>query len=157
MLHGAVMEQLRRKRGGFRARATFLISQIDKALCEGDSETLANLEEELEIQKNQILTYDEKVQSETFETDEDFAKEVSESSERIFSINSALRRVRSRLAQPCHRENHQGREISANVKQPQLTLPKFEGDPLKWSDFWELFKSAVHDRPDIPASVKSQT
>ena len=32
----------------------------------------------------------------------------------------------------------------AEAKLPKLTLPKFSGDPLQWSEFWEPFDALVH-------------
>lgn len=28
---------------------------------------------------------------------------------------------------------------------PKLTISKFDGNPLKWTSFWDIFKSSVHD------------
>jgi hypothetical protein len=37
----------------------------------------------------------------------------------------------------------------ARVKLPKISLRKFDGDPLQWSTFWDLFQSTVHDNPDM--------
>ena len=37
---------------------------------------------------------------------------------------------------------------------PKLTLPKFRGDVMNWSAFWDSYKSAVHDHTSIPVVDK---
>ena len=37
---------------------------------------------------------------------------------------------------------------------PKLTLPKFGGDITQWSTFWDCYKLAVHNNPDLPAIDK---
>ena len=32
---------------------------------------------------------------------------------------------------------------------PKLELQKFKGNVIGWTSFWDSFKSAVHDKPDI--------
>ena len=32
---------------------------------------------------------------------------------------------------------------------PKLTLPKFCGDVTLWTSFWDSFKAAIHDNPDL--------
>uniref|UniRef100_A0AC35GQ64 Uncharacterized protein n=1 Tax=Panagrolaimus sp. PS1159 TaxID=55785 RepID=A0AC35GQ64_9BILA len=38
-------------------------------------------------------------------------------------------------------------QMMATVTVPDLKLPKFNGDNLKWSSFWQRFEHAVHNRP----------
>lgn len=33
------------------------------------------------------------------------------------------------------------------MKLPKLDLPVFNGDPINWTVFWDLFKTSVHDQP----------
>ena len=33
------------------------------------------------------------------------------------------------------------------VKLPRLELKRFNGDPMKWLEFWENFERNVHDNP----------
>ena len=40
------------------------------------------------------------------------------------------------------------------VKLPTIALPTFEGDPLKWTPFWDIFKSTIHSCPGIAPSQK---
>ena len=32
---------------------------------------------------------------------------------------------------------------------PKISLPRFSGDPLKWTTFWDSYQSAIHLNPDI--------
>lgn len=35
------------------------------------------------------------------------------------------------------------------VKLPKLTLPRFNGDVMKWTMFWDSYESAVHDNDQL--------
>ena len=41
------------------------------------------------------------------------------------------------------------RRGSAKVKLPKISLPRFGGDPVKWTSFWDAYQSAVHGNPDL--------
>lgn len=41
------------------------------------------------------------------------------------------------------------RDCEPKVKLPKITLSHFSGNPLKWTSFWDSFKSAVHDNPAL--------
>ena len=36
------------------------------------------------------------------------------------------------------------------MKLPKTDLRKFSGDVLDWPEFWDIFRVAVHDNPEIP-------
>ena len=38
---------------------------------------------------------------------------------------------------------------SVSVKLPKITLNNFSGDPLEWKSFWDGFRSAIHDNPNL--------
>ena len=38
---------------------------------------------------------------------------------------------------------------TARTRLPKLELQKFRGNVIGWTSFWDSFKSAVHDKPDI--------
>lgn len=44
-----------------------------------------------------------------------------------------------------------GQTRNFSAKLPTLTLPEFNGDVLAWSEFWDIYKSNIHDRsiPDV--------
>ena len=35
------------------------------------------------------------------------------------------------------------------VKSPELKIPKFNGNILKWHEFWDQFESSIHSREHI--------
>ena len=43
---------------------------------------------------------------------------------------------------------------SKGVKLPKLDVPKFDGEILNWTSFWEQFCIAVHDRTNLSDSEK---
>ena len=42
----------------------------------------------------------------------------------------------------------------ARTRLPKLELPKFKGDLMTWTAFWDAFNSAVHENPDISSVDK---
>ena len=32
----------------------------------------------------------------------------------------------------------------ARVKLPKITLPRFNGDPVRWTSFWDSYQSAIY-------------
>lgn len=40
------------------------------------------------------------------------------------------------------------------IKLPEIILPKFDGNPLKWTEFWDLYKSTIHDNPRVSNAQK---
>ena len=45
-------------------------------------------------------------------------------------------------------------EKARSVKLPNISLKKFNGNPLEWPAFWDLFKTSIDDRRDIGESAK---
>ena len=41
-----------------------------------------------------------------------------------------------------------------NKKLPKLPLPRYNGDPFKWTSFWQSFESAVHCDPTLEKHEK---
>ena len=35
------------------------------------------------------------------------------------------------------------------VKLPKISLPRFNGNPVKWTPFWDSFQSAIHLNPEL--------
>jgi len=35
---------------------------------------------------------------------------------------------------------------SMKMKLPKLNLPNFDGDILRWQEFWDMYNSAVHEQ-----------
>ena len=40
-------------------------------------------------------------------------------------------------------------QSTAKIKLPKLSLKKFKGDIKEWTPFWDSYKSAIHDNPDL--------
>lgn len=38
---------------------------------------------------------------------------------------------------------------AAKIKLPKLSLKKFKGDIKEWTPFWDSYRSAIHDNPDL--------
>ena len=40
------------------------------------------------------------------------------------------------------------------VKLPELTLPRFNGDPLRWTEFWDLYNATIHTNQSLSNTQK---
>ena len=43
---------------------------------------------------------------------------------------------------------------SKAIQLPNIALPVFEGDLMKWATFWSQFSAAIHSNPDLMSSNK---
>ena len=59
---------------------------------------------------------------------------VKSHAERILSAPQAV------ATHASHDDSHQAR---AQIKLPKLDLPKFNGDPIRWPEFWDQFESTI--------------
>ena len=50
-------------------------------------------------------------------------------------------------------ENVSSSNIESSVHLPKLQLPNFDGNVLRWPEFWDIYQLSVH-RQDIPKVVK---
>ena len=49
---------------------------------------------------------------------------------------------------------HTDSRQSSSLKLPRIELPKFNGDVLKFQNFWDQFEAAVHNNDDLPKVQK---
>ena len=40
-------------------------------------------------------------------------------------------------------------KVSIRLKLPKFSVPTFDGDIMKWSNFWDLFSVAIHDKKEL--------
>ena len=50
-------------------------------------------------------------------------------------------------------QNYMSNNTSVKMKLPKLHLPTFDGNILYWQEFWDVYKTAVHEQ-DIPNVTK---
>ena len=163
------METLTKRRGGFRARCTVMGQSLTTELAKPtpDLETIESYHLELLRLRDSILDLDSQILELTTENSD---QEIADSSDKMMKVNLFISRAakallpppsQDQLAQNPNNRNHQSYHQNQNrnavfAKLPQLYLLKFDGDPLSWNSFWELFKTSVHDRTDLPAPSKFQ-
>ena len=153
------MEALRRKRAGHRACATTVINAINTELAKPNPtlETIQGYATELERQRDTILELDEKV-SDKIDADS-LENDIKEASSVMIKISLCISKAFNFQKQHTNTslEDRQSQaHANRSVKLPQLTLIKFSGEPLDWLNFWDLFRTSVHERQDLPAPVKFQ-
>ena len=150
------MEALKNKRAGHRGRATSLIARIEQETSQPvfSTDNVEMMIGELERQRELVCGLDAQILNKTEANDVD--QEICEASEKLMKIDFIIRKT-NKLLQTNAATSHPPHESTAkNVKLPLLTLAKFSGDLLDWLKFWDLYRSAVHERNDLPAPVKFQ-
>ncbi len=45
--------------------------------------------------------------------------------------------------------DHSGVSTGSKVKLPKISLPRFKGDPVQWTSFWDAYNSAVHCNSEL--------
>ena len=152
------MESLKKRRSGFRSRTTVIGQSLTTELANAtpNLETIESYHLELLRLRDTILELDSQILDLSTENPE---PEISDSSDKIMKVNLFISKAEKALQPPPNplRSYHQEQNSNPTfAKLPQLYLLKFDGDPLSWNSFWELFKSSVHDRKDLPAPSKFQ-
>ena len=106
----------------------------------------------LKLTMNEKLETLKKLDSEIIDIipEKELEDEIQQSDEYKQRIYAALTRVNkaagaeSTTATPARRADA-SRGHEAKVKLPKITLPRFSRNPMKWTSFWDSFKSAVHE------------
>ena len=44
------------------------------------------------------------------------------------------------------KQEEREKELATSVQLPKLDMHTFSGDKMKWSEFWDAFESAVHNK-----------
>ena len=86
------------------------------------------------------LTADEDLENEIQQSDE-----YKERSERIYDMLIHVNKVLNTISAPATPTPPVVPDRSTKVKLPKITLPHFSGNLMKWTSFWDSYKSAVHN------------
>ena len=121
------------------------------------SETLSteNIElwkNELLHQKGLIITLDTEILNE-LEGDDAVAEEIAAASDFVIKIESMMNRIKN-VESTATSKGHSN--LTLSMKLPNLVLVKFNGGPLRWSKFLDLFRTSVHERTDLTSPAKFQ-
>lgn len=157
------LKALKQKRNGYRSNAVKYISKaqdvIKQDLESDPRETykihaqLKDLQSKLDNFNNQIidLTPEDAVEEEikAFNT---FMIELNEISVDLEVLHNAMLEIKL-LQENQNRYNNTTDNDTLNANQghgasirlPKLEIPKFNGDPLLWQEFWDIFESTVNN------------
>lgn len=133
-------------RRGHRGSTTRLLSEVDTALratppdCDDLSRLKMCLNEKLQTLKQLDSEIVELVEEGELETDITGADGYKE------NVFRALTQIDKAMRQPAADPPPVATPppVSGKVKLPKITLPRFGGNLLKWSAFWDSYESAVH-------------
>ena len=171
------MEEISRKRkirGGHRAYVTQLIATIDN---ENDEAALESLKSQLEEKKSNLKQQDDEILELVSKADDEeesgCADEVSNAGKFLQTIEISIAKLRNKLKiiqqppvlqhAPISYERQDSflsvdslntNSSSVSVKRvraklPKLELKKFSGRPVNWPEFWDGFKTAVHENEEL--------
>ena len=138
-------EKLIRERAGRRSRCTLLIKNVDDEFesTPPTAATIENFINELKRQRAKVIELDDAI-PQVIEDDQ-VEGEIASASDMIMKINMCISKssIHSTAVTPAN-----------SVKLPNIKLDKFNGDPLKWSTFWDMYKTSIHERTDIAIPAK---
>ena len=146
-----------RQRSGHRAQVTRLANSISLELAKDDPsiDILLLYQNELERQKEILDSLDDEylrqLTSNEEVTSDDIASEVENASDIMMNIYTTLKPVIKII-----KDANKPKVDAQSIKLPNLTLPRFNGDPLHWSKFWDLYRTAIHNKLDMSAPAKFQ-
>ena len=113
------------------------------ASLKGDNERITQfmIETGHSVEEVAQLNYDNEMQMDTFQ---DTMEEISN---RLSEIDKRVQKEQTIEVKE---------ERTMDFKTPKLQLRKYSGDPLKWMEFWEQYRFAVHDRKMQPSAKMVQ-
>ena len=141
-----------RRRGGHRAECTRLITEINRIrmLIPVDFIQLSAFCEELVRRRKIVSELDEEVQN-ALEDEEALAADMMGSSEFLITITECVKLV----DQIVNAHKHQmSSGLTKSVALPTISLPTFNGSPLEWQGFWDIYNATIHQRQDIADASK---
>ena len=154
----------KRIRQGHRAYCQRIIDDIDGLLSEAtlDKDTLLVKTASLDQQREKIKTLDDEI--EVLTDEDDLLTEIQEAGECMARYSIVLQRAQKACnSSPGSNDQQHSNSAADKVAQlrqqsnlPRLELPTFSGDVMEFHTFWDLFKSAVHDKHDIADAEKFQ-
>ena len=156
MQHGLVCfemaetaKRLKAKRAGHKGSVTKLTKNLPERLNTESDDVLQALHRTLKSKIICIKEIDEQIADVLSEIDaEALEDEIIMADEYAICNESFLISLENRLG-----SNRSGGK-PAGVKLPTLTLPKFDGNPIEWTGFWDLFHASIHIRSDLSAMQK---
>lgn len=150
-------------RGGHRSRATINIGKLKELIDQEvkDKHKVSSLIDILIENRNILKQFDERIQSSL--SDDDFLKDLLESDEKQLEINEWIKKGQEiiiNLENPVDESMNRFlnssnlNKESTSIKLPVLKLPYFDGNPINWQQFWDIFRSSIHERSDIIGAQK---
>lgn len=140
--------KLSKRRRGYHSRAKVLITTINEHLETPDPEiSISAYLDELKRTKDTILKLDEEILD---GLDDGIDEEISNASVFLINMNNCINMASRQVTQE---------EIiyeTKLVKLLNIEHEKFNGNSLKWVEFWNMYKTNIHDRSDISKRAKFQ-
>lgn len=165
MTDSEALTRKKRIRSGHRASATRILGQITTSLAgtPPDIDRLSMLKLTLEEKLDVLKGFDAEITELTPEDSlDDEIQQSDEYKERIYEALSRINRAMKTTTAPSMvptipttaevrtppptSESH---ERGTKVKLPELTLPHFNGNLMKWPSFWDSYESAIHKNKEL--------
>ncbi|GFQ65334.1 DUF1758 domain-containing protein [Trichonephila clavata] len=161
------LNKLKRKRGCLRGAVTKQITKIESDILRPDI-TVEDLEESIELlteKGEELKLIDSQIES-LIQVDqiEDEFESIEEYTEKITRTRFKTRKLIQKISKGSNANNSwQDSNISLNsssqnetqtkekegIKLPKFTIPKFYGEISEWLNFWNAFKSAIHENDNV--------
>lgn len=141
-----------KRRGGHRTMAINLIKTLWQIIASDsiDCDELNIKVKMLVRQRDQILDLDKDIQDNLDE--DEILKDMEEAQRRLEEIETCLLKVNKITHAPSSSQANVSK--IPGIRLPTINLPKFDGNLLEWSHFWDIFKSSVDNRQDISKAQK---
>ncbi|KRZ35570.1 hypothetical protein T4C_5897 [Trichinella pseudospiralis] len=150
-------ENLRKKQAGYKIRLLKWMQEIRQLCTDNASRSMVrNALKELEKQFDKVQLLQEELE-EGLSLD-DLEKEIDE----FRTLEQEILEIRS-IAEDFIEEMTYGKkaeivkngsDVNVSVRLPRHELPKFHGDVLEFTAFWEQFEDCIHTRRDISDSKR---
>ena len=154
----ADLAQQKRVRGGHKSATTKMIAKVDEIFAADpiDTSQLVKLKMSLREKMQTLNKLDEEVLA-LLTTDDGVAKDIEESDAFKDSIYAALVKIEEHISKRTTDPTVTAtppRPVASTVKLPKLTIQPFNGEPTRWTTFWDSYSASIHENPTISNTEK---
>lgn len=136
---------IKKVRGGLKGSITKLVKETLASIESLPSSRIQGVINTINERMSAIKGYNEQLYI-AVKDPEELSTEIDADTSYSMEINSVIVDLESTI----NRSKSSKPTGNANVfKLPKLTLPTFDGNPLHWTGFWDVFKCSVHDNPEL--------
>ena len=148
-----VKKRLVQERGVHRTRITVYAKKVTTAIQDDDQQEAEAMLDVVEVSHARMEDLSSQIRG-MFESDQDAEKDMEGDMTYLSTLTRARAAVRTYLEAKKKPTKPTPLPVSSPVRLEGLSLPTFSGDATKFPGFWTIFKTRVHQDPNLTSAEK---